>query len=554
MVRHSLLLFSLLALAATAHAAPAPERIYVDARVWTVDPAQPEADAFAVRGGRFVAVGRTAQLLKLKGPRTELVSLGGRRVLPGFIDAHWHIPAQRAVRVDALGSPQAIVERLQTYAAEHPGDDLLVGRGWMPADFPDRTAHRRYLDGAFPSRPVLVRDRDGHQVLANGAALAMFGITRESVDPPDGRIVRDADGEPSGVLQEGAASLIMEKLPKPSIDTAYDALREDLHNAARAGITSVHEASGGGLMPHELGAVRRALKLGEMRVRMRAALPFDPKFNARHLMDLRAHRDSARGHLFTYGAAKGMVDGTIDARTGFMLKSYVGGGNGLAFLSQDELNGAVARYDKAGLQVQLHAVGDGGVRMALDAFEHALRVNGPRDRRHRVEHGEVIDPADTPRFKKLGVVASMQAIFATPDENALNNYAPLLGERAANAMAFAALDASGAVQAFGSDYPVYPMDPLIGIHTAVTRTTRQREPAGGWYPAQRIDVKAAIRHYTLDAAYANFDERRLGSITRGKLADFVVLSRDILTEDPLQTDVLLTVMNGRETWRAAEFK
>jgi hypothetical protein len=539
---------------ASASATPAPETIYINGKVWTVDTQQPEVQAFAVRKGRFVAVGTNEQVQKLAGRHTRVVDLGQRRVLPGFIDGHWHIPAQRAVRVDSLGSPQAIVERLQTYAADHPGTDLLIGRGWMPADFPSRTAHRRYLDVAFPDRPVVVRDRDGHQLLANSAALRQFGITRDSKNPPDGIILRDADGEPTGVLQEGAANLIMDKLPKPSVDTAYATLLEDMGNAAQTGITSVHEASEGGLLPHELAAVKRAIRRGQMVIRMRAALPFDAKLSDRQLRDLRVRRDAARGQLLTYGAAKGIVDGTIDAHTGFMLAPYIGGGNGQPFFSQDALNALVARYDHAGIQVQLHATGDGGVRMALDAFEHAQQVNGSHDRRHRVEHGEVIDPADFARFRQLGVIASMQAIFATPDDNALVNYAPLLGEaRAANAMAFAALDAAGAVQAFGSDYPVYPMDPLLGIHTAVTRTTRLREPAGGWQPQQRIGVQAAIRHYTLDAAYANFDEKQLGSISKGKLADFVMLSRDILQEDPLDARVLLTVMNGRETWRAVNW-
>lgn len=539
---------------AGAYATPVPETIYINGKVWTVDAQQPEAQAFAVRKGRFVAVGTNERVQKLAGPHTRVVDLGRRRVLPGFIDGHWHIPAQHAVRIDSLGSPQAIVDHLQAYAAQHPGIGLLIGRGWMPADFPARTAHRRYLDAGFPDRPVLLRDRDGHQVLANSAALRQFGITRDSTNPPDGIIVRDADGEPTGVLQEGAASLIMKQLPKPSVDTAFAALLEDMGNAARAGITSVHEASEGGLMPHELAAVKRAIGRGRMLIRMRAALPFDAKFNDKQLRGLRLRSNAAQGHLLSYGAAKGMVDGTIDARTGVMLAPYVGGGNGLAFLSQDALNAVVARYDRAGIQVQLHATGDGGVRMALDAFGHAQKVNGSRDHRHRIEHGEVIDPADVGRFRQLGVIASMQPIFATPDDNALANYAPLLGEaRVANAMAFAALDDAGAVQAFGSDYPVYPMDPLLGIHTAVTRTTRQREPAGGWQPHQRIGVKAAIRHYTLDAAYANFDELKLGSVSEGKLADFVVLSRDILHEDPLDTRVLLTVMNGRETWRAGQW-
>jgi predicted amidohydrolase YtcJ len=240
-----------------------------------------------------------------------------------------------------------------------------------------------------------------------------------------------------------------------------------------------------------------------------------------------------------------------------MLEPYVGGGNGTPFLSQDDLNRTVAAYDRAGIQVALHAIGDGAIRMALDAYEHAAKVNGRRDSRHRVEHVEVPAAADLPRFAKLSVVAATQAIFATPDTATLENYAPLVGpERAARAQPFKQFDDAGAMQSFGSDYPVYPMDPLLGIYTAATRQTRDGKPEGGWYPHNRISVETALLHYTRDAAYASFDETRSGTISAGKFADFVVLSRDILAGPPqqlLETKVLLTVLRGRETWRSPEF-
>jgi predicted amidohydrolase YtcJ len=258
--------------------------------------------------------------------------------------------------------------------------------------------------------------------------------------------------------------------------------------------------------------------------------------------------------LLYYGFAKGMVDGTVDAKTAYMLEPYAGGGTGLPMWSQADLDRTVAAYDRAGLQVELHAIGDGAIRMALDAFEHTVRVNGVRDRRHRVEHIEVPALADIPRFKALGVIASTQAIFATPDVSTLENYAPLLGpERASHAQPFRLFDDAGAVQAFGSDYPVYSMNPLLGIYTAVTRQLPDGTPSGGWYPANRIGIEAALRHYTQDAAYASFDERDKGTISVDKSADFVVLSNDILASPPqalLTTTVLLTVMGGRETYRA----
>jgi predicted amidohydrolase YtcJ len=538
-------------------AAPAPERIYVNARVWTADTAQPAAEAFAVTDGRFVAVGSDRTVRALTGPSTVIVDLGGRRVVPGFIDTHWHLPARRSARLDNAGSVEVIQQRLVEYAGGLPAGSWVVGRGWMPTDFPDRTAHKRYLDAVFTDRPVVIRDRDGHQALANSRALALAGITRETADPPDGRIEREADGSPTGLLKEGAAGLVSGLLPALSADDTYRLLLEELAAAAAFGLTSLTDATDVGLTDNERSAVERALAEGRLTVNYRAALPFETNVAPGRLADFVRLRDATRGELLTYGFAKGMIDGTVDAKTAFMLEPYVGGGNGTPFVSQDELNRTVAAYDRAGLQVGLHAIGDGAIRMALDAYEHAATVNGRRDSRHRIEHVEVPATADLPRFAQLGVVAATQAIFATPDTSTLENYAPLVGpERAARAQPFKQFDDAGAMQAFGSDYPVYPMDPLLGIYTAVTRQTRDGKPAGGWHPENRISIEAALLHYTRDAAHASFEETRTGTISAGKFADFVVLSYDILDGPPqqlLDTRVLLTVLRGRETWRAPEF-
>jgi len=542
---------------ASASAAPAPERIYVNARVWTADAARPAVDAFAVTDGRFVAVGTNETVRALAGPSTTVVDLGGRRVVPGFMDTHWHLPARRSARLDNAGSVEVIQQRLVEYAKGLPAGSWVVGRGWMPTDFPDRTAHRRYLDAVFPDRPVVIRDRDGHQALANSRALALAGVTRDTADPADGRIERDANGEPTGLLKEGAAGLVSGLLPSLSAGDTYQLLLEELAAAVSFGLTSLTDATDVGLTENERAAVERAQAEGKLTVNYRAAVPFEVNTPPGQLARYAAMRDSTREQLLSYGFAKGMIDGTVDAKTAVMLEPYVGGGNGTPFLSQDDLNRTVAAYDRAGIQVALHAIGDGAIRMALDAYEHAARVNGPRDSRHRIEHVEVPSPADLPRFAKLGVIAATQAIFATPDTATLENYAPLVGpERAARAQPFSQFDAAGAVQAFGSDYPVYPMDPLLGIYTAVTRQTRDGKPEGGWYPQNRIGLETALLHYTRDAAYASFDETRTGTISAGKFADFVVLSRDILDGPPqqlLDTRVLLTVLRGRETWRSPEF-
>lgn len=542
---------------AAASAAPPPERIYVNARVWTADAAQPAAGAFAVTDGRFVAVGTNESVRALAGPATTVVDLGGRRVVPGFIDTHWHLPARRSARLDNAGSVEVIQQRLVEYAKTLPGDGWVVGRGWMPTDFPNRTAHKRYLDAVFPDRPVVIRDRDGHQALANTRALALAGVTRDTADPADGRIEREPDGSPTGLLKEGAAGLVSGLLPTLGADDTYQLLLEELAAAASFGLTSLTDATDVGLTDNERSAVERALAEGRLTVNYRAALPLETNVTPERLAGFVRLRDATRGELLTYGFAKGMIDGTVDAKTAFMLEPYVGGGNGAPFVSQDDLNRTVAAYDRAGLQVGLHAIGDGAIRMALDAYEYAARVNGRRDSRHRVEHVEVPAAADLPRFAQLGVVAATQAIFATPDTSTLENYAPLVGpERAARAQPFRQFDDAGAMQSFGSDYPVYPMDPLLGIYTAVTRQTRDGKPEGGWYPRNRISLETALLHYTRDAAHASFEETRTGTISPGKFADFLVLSRDILDGPPqqlLDTKVLLTVLRGRETWRAPEF-
>jgi predicted amidohydrolase YtcJ len=429
----------------------------------------------------------------------------------------------------------------------------------MPSDFPGLTAHRRYLDSAFPDRPVVIRDRDGHQALANGQALALAGVGAATPDPEDGRIVRNADGSPTGLLKERAARLVLEKLPPMTVEATYSMLLEEMANAASFGLTSLQDATAGGFTEVEQAAVDLALAAGAMKVRYRIPVPFSAEVTPAQLAEYAALRDRTRGSLLNHGIAKEIIDGTVDAQTAAMLEPYAGTRErGMPMWSAEDLNRTVAAYDRAGLQVQLHAIGDAAIRMALDAFEHAATVNGPRDRRHRVEHVEAPALADLPRFKSLGVIASTQAIFATPDASAMQNYAPLLGpERAARANAFALFDQAGAVQAFGSDYPVFPMDPLLGIYTASTRQTPNGEPPGGWHPGNRIPVEAALAHYTRDAAFASFEEDLKGTLTAGKYADFVVLSADILALPPervLEARVLMTVMGGRETWRAPGFE
>lgn len=532
----------------------APDHIYYNAAIWTGDSADPAATAIAVRGDRIVAVGTDSAIRALAASATVQENLLGRRMLPGFHDDHWHLHARRTADLGGVRSEAEIVERLRTFAATLAPDAWLTGRGWTQEIFARGVPSGRFLDAAFPDRPVILTDRDGHQALVNARALAVAAVSAETRDPLGGFIARDAKGVPTGLLSETAREIVGRHLPDPTADEVFAALRYEMHRAAERGLTAIQVAQA--LDPIETAAFERALAEDSLIVRFRIAVPFTRDVTDSALMAYAALRDAHTGPLLRYGIAKGMLDGTVDAGTAAMLKPYaVVGGTGLPRFTAEELAATVAKYDRAGLQVELHAIGDRAIRMALDAYEATNRTEGPRDRRDRIEHIEVPDPADIPRFAQLGVIASTQAIFALPDATILTNYVRMLGPaREPHAMPFKSLDDAGAVQSFGSDYPVFPMDPLIGIHVAVTRTTPEGTPAGGWLPEQRIPLEAALRHYTWGSAYAAFREREIGVLRPGMLADFVVLSEEIIGADDgaiLRTKPVLTVMGGRAVFRRA---
>jgi predicted amidohydrolase YtcJ len=523
----------------------------------------------ATRGDRIVAVGSTRDIRALAGPESAVVDLKGRLVTPGFQDSHLHFPGSsvNSVELDGLETLAAFQQRLAEFAKSHPALTWISGGGWGYSAFPDQTVHRKYIDAVISDRPVYVSERDGHMGLANSKALELAGITRDTPDPPNGHIVRDANGEPTGELKEAAQRLIRSRMPPRTRDDVYEALLKHMDEAAAQGLTSVQNASWD---PGDQPVYLRALAAGALKLRFHFATPMLPgegtaprehnlkkALTADDLAAYRELRDAFRGPLIRFGAIKGVLDGTVDARTAAMFEPYVGGGTGIPFWEADDLNRTVALYDKEGFQVLLHAIGDKAINMALNAFENAAKTNGTSGRRHRVEHAEVPLRSDLPRFKQLGVIASTQALFASPDATVLENFAVLLGpERASRADSFKLYDDAGAVQAFGSDWGVFDFSPLKGIYAAVTRMTPQGTPAGGWYPDGRVSVEAALRHYTRDGACATFDEQERGTLAPGKLADFVVLSKDILTvpaSDITKTKVLLTVMGGRDTHRDREF-
>jgi predicted amidohydrolase YtcJ len=532
-----------------------PDRVFLNGRVWTGDPARPRATALAVRGDVLTAVGSDRDIRPLAGTRTEVVDLKGRFVAPGFNDAHLHFLVIETVDLAQVWSVGEIQRRIRDYAAAHKEKSWVVGRGWFYGAFPGGLPHRRQLDEAVPDRPAFMTGYDGHTGWANTRALAAAGITRDTPDPVGGVIVKDEAGEPTGVLKETAQRLVRRHVPEPTDADRYQALRRRLAEAASYGLTSVQNAS---FQAAELPVYERVLAEGGLKVRVYWAVPFLKDAPAADLARFKALRAQYPGPMVKFGAAKGFIDGVVESKTAAMFEDYVGGGGaGQLNWSDEDLFRTAASYDREGFQILFHAIGDRAIDQALRAFEHAAKVNGTSGRRHRIEHVEVPRLADLPRFKALGVIASTQALFANPDKNTLEVYAVNLGpERAARAMPFKSIDDAGVTQAFGSDSPVFSMETLTGIYAAAVRKTPEGTPPGGWQPHERIPVKAALRHFTVDAAYASFEEHRKGMLAAGKLADFVVLSDDILAppaERILRTKVLLTVMGGRDTFRAPEF-
>jgi predicted amidohydrolase YtcJ len=533
------------------------DRVFVGGRVWTGEPGRPLAEALAVRGTTLLAVGRNAEIRELAGKGTDVVELRGRFVAPGFIDAHLHLLggalSLQELRLDDAEDFATLSARVRAWAGAHPDARWVTGEGWSYAAFPGGLPSRLQLDVLVPDRPAYLSSYDGHTGWANSAALRLAEVTRATPDPAGGEVVRDANGEPTGALKESAQALVERLVPKLLPHEKEAALRRGIAQAAAWGLTGAHQA---GIDEEELEQLAHALETAPpLRLYVALRMERDPTPDVLSRQEtLRQRFSSPRLRI---GAVKGFVDGVVEAKTAAMFEPYPGGGTGLPRWTQEELDRAVAAYDKAGWQVMLHAIGDRGIDMALTAFERAARANGTSGRRHRVEHVEVPRLADLARFRAGGIVASTQAMFPYPNQNHLGVYVPTLGpERARRALAFKAIDDAGAVQAFGSDWPVFTAEVVRGIACAVTRTTLAGTPPGGWEPQQRLSAEAALRHFTRDAAFAEHAEAERGTLAKGRLADFVVLSQDLLTLAPERiqdTKVLLTVLGGQDSYRAKDF-
>ncbi len=524
--------------------------------------------AVAVVGDRIAWIGRDEEARRdWHGPSTTVVDARGGLITAGFDDAHFHLLSsveEDIGRVDLfqLESVEAIQAAIGAHARATRDAAWVLGRGWMYMAFPGGLPIREQLDRAVPDRPSYMDCYDGHTGWVNTLALRAVGIDRDTPDPPGGEIVRDpTTGEPTGVLKESAQDLLTDVLPRPSTDEVLGAARRVITDLHAAGITSVQDA---GIEPDEVALWRRLLEDGSLRLRSRIALPMRPGGSLDEWRTTLERYETLVGDLrggswLDAGILKGFADGVIEARTAAMLAPYVDDTSvGRPEWDAGQLHAFVAEADRRGWQVQLHAIGDAGVRMSLDAFEHAASVNPPpaRGRRHRVEHAEMVDRADVDRFGRLGVIASMQPFHADPSPNQTDVWAGKVGpDRASQAWNWASIRRAGGVLAFGSDWNVVPFDPIRALHAAVNRQTSNGSPVGGWLPSEKLPLPEALSAYGHGSAYAAFAEERRGTVKAGMDADIAVLDRDILAGGPssiLGTKVALTVVGGEVVHRSED--
>jgi hypothetical protein len=520
-------------------------------------PSRDGPTAVAVVDDRITWVGGDSEALAdWRGPGTEVVDAGGGLVLAGFEDAHIHLlsGARGLDQVDLFTAVNVaeILDRIRVHAAAHPDAEWVTGHGWLYVPFPGGLPTRQQLDAAVEDRPAWMTCYDGHTGWANSAGLAAAGIDRHTPDPPNGIIVRDPSGEPTGALKEAALDLVERVLPRPSPEDDLAGLRRTIRALQAAGITAVQDAWSA---PNELQLWRRLLDAGELALRVRLAFQMTPTMTLgewqSRLDEYEAAAFPIRGGLWlSAGILKGFADGVIESRTAAMLAPYEGDtSTGHPEWAPDQLHAFVREADDRGWQMEVHAIGDRGVRMALDAFEGAASANGPRARRHRVEHIETIDAADIPRFGRQGVIASMQPYHADPSPNQFSLWAGNIGpDRASRAWPWASILRHGGTVALGSDWPVVPFDPFIALNSAVNRQTVEGEPPGGWLPGERLTLPEALSAYTLGSARAAWADGRRGTIAPGLDADLVVLDRDILSAGAsaiIGTNIRLTVTGGR---------
>ena len=526
-------------------------------KIWTENPAQPAAEAIAITGNRIVQVGTSAEIQKLCGADTKVIDLKGRRVVPGFNDAHVHFytggSSLTSVELRSTRSAAEFRDKIAAFARKRPqGEWILNGswdhESWQPATLPTH----ELIDSVTPNNPVFVNRSDGHMMLANALAMKLAGIDHNTQDVPGGVIVRDAKGNPTGIFKDAAKGLIERVIPVPSQAQIIEAVQAAQHYAAENGVTSVQDmgvvgATGLQTTLNIIEAYQVMLKRDQLQIRIASHLPL-PEW--KRLADAAISAGFGSEKL-TAGAVKGFADGSLGSSTAWFFQPFndVPGNTGIPsdeLVHPDAMYHNIQQADSAGLQIAIHAIGDRANNTILNFYEKLEKQDGARDRRLRIEHAQHLLAADIPRFASLKVIASVQPYHCIDDgrwaEKRIGH------DRATRTYAFRSLLDAGVTLAFGSDWWVAPMSPLMGIYAASTRRTLDGQNPNGWIPEQKISVKEALHAYTVGSAYASGEERSKGSLEARKLADLAVLSEDILSINPVDikdVKVDLTIFDGK---------
>ena len=512
-----------------------------NAKIYTVDPKNPRATAIAIRNGRIAAVGN--DLKAFENAATRVIDAKGAAIIPGLIDAHGHVEglgsSLEMLDLRGITSEAEIAGKVKAAAAKAAPGEWIVGRGWdqnlwVTKQFPTTDS----LNQAAPKNPVALTRIDGHATWANRAALDAADINQGTKDPDGGRIIRDAQGKPAGVLVDTAQGMVRRRIPAASPEQVQRHISRALEECARLGLTSVHDAGVGNA---EIAAYHALLQQGKIPVRVYAMLS-----NQTALVETWLARGPEIGDFLTIRSIKVYADGALGSRGAALLAPYADekAASGLMITGRDAIEAVSVKAAARGFQVNTHAIGDRGNRETLDAYAAALK--GPNNKRFRVEHAQVIAPEDFVKFQKYSIIASMQPTHATSDMGwAADRLGP---DRVKGAYAWQTLIKLGVHLASGSDFPVELANPIDGFYAAVTRQDKQGKPAGGWFPDQRLSREEALRSFTLEGAFAAFEETTRGSLEVGKLADLVILSADIMTipaPEILKTRATMTVVGGK---------
>lgn len=518
--------------------------------IYTGDVARPRVEAVAARGEIIVGTGTTADIRKWIGPKTRVVDLKGGFAMPGFNDAHLHLgsAAQAKLSVDLEGA-QSLAEfqrRIRERVAQAKPGEWIRGQGWdhtlwSPAKFPTR----QDLDAVSADHPMLLTHISGHVAVANSRALEMAGITSTTPNPPGGEIERDAHGQPDGMLKESPAiGLVSKKIPAITAAQRRQGIELALADAAAHGVTSMQDNSAW----EDFLTYRELKKEGKLTTRITEWLPFD--LPLARLEEMRREGGTADTWLKT-GALKGFMDGALGTTTAALLAPYSDDASSSGILESHpgDLAQMCIERDKAGFQINFHAIGDRGNRVALDAFAAVVAANGARDRRDRIEHAQIVAPDDFARFASLHVIASMQPSHQTTDMRwAEKRLGP---ERIKGAYAWRTMLNDGVRLAFGTDWPVEVINPMRGLHACVTRQLPDGTPPGGWQPQEKISMDECIAAYTTGSAYAEFEEGKKGQLVAGQYADIILLSGDVTKIPPAElfgVHVLKTIVGGRTVY------